>query len=211
MNFYQELTLLPQDEINIHLLWSKIFQQIHLGLVEITDNHHQTPIGVSFPEYVTGNKFSTLGSKCRLFSPDETTLTRFDTTKWLARLTDYVHCTSIRPVPGEVASYSCYQRYQSKTNPLRLARRYASRHGMDLETAFYGQIQLKPADNSAQRPMFRYCDFPKRQVCLPFIRLNSLSSEHSFCLWIKKVHDKSTNPGVFSTYGLSATVTVPEF
>lgn len=54
MKFYQELTLLPQDEINIYFLWSKTFQQIHLGLVEMQDDQKRVPIGLSFPEYKMG-------------------------------------------------------------------------------------------------------------------------------------------------------------
>jgi len=58
MNYYQDLSLLAQEEINIHFLWSKIFQQIHLGLVEMQDEQGRVPIGLSFPEYITGQKYS---------------------------------------------------------------------------------------------------------------------------------------------------------
>ena len=46
MNYYQELSLLPQEEIPINFLWSKVFQQIHLGLVEMQDDQLRVPIGV---------------------------------------------------------------------------------------------------------------------------------------------------------------------
>jgi CRISPR-associated endonuclease Csy4 len=211
MRAYCEITVLPNPEVNVHFLWSKVFQQLHLALVEIQNDQKQVPVGVAFPEYKVGNKYGVLGGKCRLFAADQATLERLNITQWLARLADYVHVTSIRPVPDKVAGYACYQRAQPKTNPLRLARRYASRHGMDVETAFNATIQPKPAADGAQLPAFRYCDLPAQSVRLPFIRLNSLSSERSFCLWINKVEGQSANAGVFSTYGLSATSTVPEF
>jgi CRISPR-associated endonuclease Csy4 len=194
MEFYQELTLLPQDEISIHFLWSKVFQQLHLGLVELQDSQKQVPIGVSFPEYVVGEKFSLLGSKCRLFAAGQVTLENLDIGKWLQRLSDYVHVTSIRPVPNQVMGYATYQRLQAKTNPESLARRYARRHQLSFDEAWQ-----------------RYSSMQPPSISTPFIRLDSLSNGQTFCLWIKKLGAQSAQAGVFSTYGLSATSTVPEF
>jgi CRISPR-associated endonuclease Csy4 len=194
MNYYQELSLLPQEEINIHFLWSKAFQQIHLGLVEMQDDQKQVPIGVAFPEYVVGEKYSVLGSKCRLIAQDEAALGRFDAAKWLARLSDYVHCTSIRPVPEKLKGYAVYQRLQPKTNKERLARRYAGRHEMSYDEALQ-----------------RYDMMPPKSVTTPFIRLKSLSNDQTFCLWIKKTLVSESSGAAYSTYGLSAKATVPEF
>lgn len=206
MNRYIEITLLPNTDINLFSLWSKVFQQIHLGLVEMQNDQKQVPIGVSFPEYVTGEKYSVLGGKLRLFAEDEATLAKFDAAKWLSRLTDYVHCTSIRPVPDKLTGYAIYQRQQPKTNKERLARRYAKRHKLDFETALNGTVVLR--DQSTQ---FRYCDMPQPTIKTPFIRLQSLSSEQTFCLWIKKTLVSESAIGHYSSYGLSATATVPEF
>ncbi len=194
MEFYQELTLLPQDEISIHFLWSKVFQQLHLGLVELQDSQKQVPIGVSFPEYVVGEKFSLLGSKCRLFAAGQVTLENLDIGKWLQRLSDYVHVTSIRLVPNQVMGYATYQRLQAKTNPESLARRYARRHQLSFDEAWQ-----------------RYSSMQPLSISTPFIRLNSLSSGQTFCLWIKKNAVQEAQTGQFSSYGLSATSTVPEF
>ncbi len=211
LNFYQELKLLPQQEVPIHFLWHKVYQQLHLALVEIQDPQTQVPIGVAFPEYVVGEKSSVLGSKCRLFAPDQAALERLDIPKWLARLMDYVHITSIRPVPDKITAYACYQRYQPKSNALRLARRYASRHAIDLETAFSAPIQPRPPADGTSAAPFRYCELPRQTVNLPFIRLNSLSNGQSFRLWIKKSVVPSATVGTFSTYGLSSLSSVPEF
>lgn len=194
MNYYQELLLLPQEEIPVHFLWSKAFQQIHLGLVEMQDEHKQVPIGVSFPEYKMGDKFGVLGSKLRLFAPDEATLTQFDAGKWLSRLSDYVHCTGIRSVPEKLKGYALYQRLQPKTGKERLARRYASRHGIDYDSA-----------------LLRYSEMAHKLIPTPFIRLKSLSSNNTFCLWIKKTVFTEPLGNTFSSYGLSTSATVPEF
>ena len=214
MNYYQELLLLPQEEIPIHFLWSKVFQQIHLGLVEIQDGQRQVPIGLSFPEYISGEKVSLLGSKLRILAKDEATLVQFNTAKWLSRLSDYVHCTSIRPVPEKITGYAIYQRQQPKTNPERLARRYAKRHRVDYDTALNGTVVLsvKPTqsieDNKAE---MRYSEMPYQVIATPFIRLKSLSNEQAFCLWIKKTQVAEPSGTSFSSYGLSTITTVPEF
>jgi CRISPR-associated endonuclease Csy4 len=194
MKYYLEITLLPNPDINLLTLWSKTFQQIHLGLVEMQDNQKRVPIGVSFPEYIIGEKYSMLGGKLRLIAQDETTLARFNASKWLARLSDYVHCTGIRSVPEKLNGYAIFQREQPKTSKERLARRYASRHGIDYDSA-----------------LLRYSEIAHKLIPTPFIRLKSLSSDNTFCLWIRKTAVTEPSSNTFSSYGLSATSTVPEF
>lgn len=213
MKFYLEITLLPNPEVGIHFLWSKVYQQIHLGLVEMQDGQGRVPIGVAFPEYVRGDKYGVLGGKLRLFAEHEATLSEFNTRHWLARLSDYVHCTNIRPVPEKLSGYAIYQREQPKTSKERLARRYAKRHGMDLVTALHSTIDLtvKPPSDAAYKTQFRYCEMPQKAVTTPFIRLQSLSGGQTFCLWIKKTVVAGPSGATFSRYGLSAVSTVPDF
>lgn len=214
MNYYLEINLLPNYEVSLFSLWSKIFQQIHLGLVEIQDAQKRVPIGLSFPEYKMGEKFGILGSKLRLFAADEAALTRFDVASRLSRLSDYVHCTGIRPVPSTVKGYAVYQREQPKTGRERLARRYAKRHNLDYETAFNGKVELcAKHDNAAEceRMLMSYSEIPHKTITTPFIRLKSLSSGNTFCLWIKKKEIENSMNGIFTTYGLSSAASVPEF
>lgn len=211
MKHYIEISLMESADFNLFGLWPKVFQQIHLGLVEMQNGQGRVPIGVSFPEYVTGKKYSVLGGKCRLFAKEENTLTQFDVAKWLACLSDYVHFTSIRPVPDKLQGYARYQRLQPKTNSERLARRYAKRHDMNFETALNSAIQLKGATDANYPQTFRYCDRSPPTITTPFIRLQSLSSGKTFCLWIKKTAMPQASCYLFSTYGLSVESTVPEF
>ena len=212
MRYYQELTLLPNPEVNIHFLWSKVLQQIHLGLVEMQNVDRHIPIGLSFPRYVLSEKGGYMGDRCRLFAPDESALAQFDAVKWLSRLSDYVHCTGIRTVPEKLAGHATYKRVQPKTNPERLARRYAKRHGIGLDSALKGTVNLRAEGSVAEYPTaFRYCDMPKPELGLPYIRLKSLSGGQSFCLWIEKTSAVQPVAGGFSCYGLSAAATVPEF
>jgi CRISPR-associated endonuclease Csy4 len=214
MKVYQEIKLLESPEIPLHFLWSKLFGQLHLGLVEMKDAQGRVPIGISFPDYVVGEKCSVLGGKCRLFAHDEATLIRFDMQKRLEYLKDYVHCTTIRPVPEKLSGYAIYQRFQPKTNQARLARRYAKRHSMDFETAFNSTVQLladKATPDATYKMAFSYCDLSRKVVSMPFIRLDSLTNRHTFCLWIKKTDVSELSGQYFSSYGLSANSTVPEF
>lgn len=214
MRCYLEITLIPNADINRHFLWSKTFQQIHLGLVEMQDDQKRVPIGLSFPEYKMGEKFGVLGSKLRLFAADEAALTRFDVARRLNRLSDYVHCTGIRPVPDAVKGYAVYQREQPKTSKERLARRYAKRHNMDYEAALNSKVELSvklEAGMKYEKTLMSYSEMPHQTIPTPFIRLKSLSSSNTFCLWIKKSEVENSNDGTFTTYGLSATATVPEF
>jgi len=176
------------------------------------DGENSVPIGLSLPEYKMGERFGILGGKLRLFAPDETALAQFDAVKWLSRLSDYVHCTGIRTVPEKLAGHATYKRVQPKTNPERLARRYAKRHGIGLDSAMNGTVNLRAEGGGAGHPTaFRYCDMPKPDLGLPYIRHKSLSGGQSFCLWIEKTTAEQPIVGGFSCYGLSATATVPEF
>jgi CRISPR-associated endonuclease Csy4 len=204
MKSYLEITLLPNPEVGVNFLWSKVFQQIHLGLVEIQDDQGQVPIGLSFPEYVIGDKYSILGSKLRLFANDEAVLKQFDAVKWLTRLSDYVHSTSIQPVPEKIIGYAIYRREQPKTNPERLARRYARRLAEREKRA-----EVKADYENA---LTIYSKRNYQSINSPFIRLKSLSSDNNFCLWIKKIPvDIQASTANFSSYGLSSVSSVPEF
>ncbi|OAI21873.1 hypothetical protein A1356_20275 [Methylomonas koyamae] len=157
-------------------------------------------------------KYGVLGGKCRLFAAEPTTLEHLNLAKWLAGLSDYVHCTGIRPVPDKLLGYAVYRRVQPKTNPERLARRYAKRHGVDLATALNMTVELRAASENPAYPLsFRYCDMLKPSVPWPFIRLQSLSGGQTFCLWIAKTAAAAPVAGSFSAYGLSSVATVPEF
>ena len=51
MKNYIEITLLPSAEITLSFLWEKLYQQLHLALVEIQDSDKSVSVGVSFPKY----------------------------------------------------------------------------------------------------------------------------------------------------------------
>ncbi|MBA3581149.1 MAG: type I-F CRISPR-associated endoribonuclease Cas6/Csy4 [Gammaproteobacteria bacterium] len=192
MKFYIEATLLPDAEIGLNFLWAKIYQQIHLALVEIQDANKQVPIAVAFPEHDKSTLY--LGKKLRLFANEQSQLDALDIRKWLARFSDYVHFTKVREVPASISQYACFSRLQAKSNIERVARRKARRENITEQNAL---VLLK--------------GFKDEKLKEPFIHLHSLSGGNDFRLFISKREVEQAVTGGFNLYGLSASATVPWF
>ncbi|QOW53199.1 MULTISPECIES: type I-F CRISPR-associated endoribonuclease Cas6/Csy4 [Acinetobacter] len=204
MNFYQEITLIDQAEISPYFIWSKLYTQLHIALVELKDDSDKVNIGVSFPQYIFEEKTEdrkakiNLGRKLRLFAESEADLKSLDIRKWCERLEDYVHLTSIREVPSEIKGYAIYKRKQVKTNAQRLARHRVKRGDIGFDEALARYSNVVTTTN------------------LPYIEMKSLStsdqqSEKRFKLFIEKQSAEQSETQVFSTYGLSLVSSVPEF
>ncbi len=192
MKFYLDITLLPDAEANLGFLWQKVYGQLHLALVEMKTADGNSDIAVSFPGY--DGKIFPLGNKLRLFASTQAKLQQLDIGKWLNRLTDYCHCTSIKEVPQSVSTFARFQRVQFDSNVERLARRRAKRKGETFEEA-----------------MKHFDGFKEQESKLSFINMNSLSKNERFRLFIKKEMVEQAEPGEFTCYGLSKTATVPWF
>ncbi len=204
MKFYQEITLIDQAEISPYFIWSKLYTQLHIALAEIKDDSDKVGIGASFPQYIFEEKVENqkarinLGNKLRLFAESEADLKKLDIRKWLERLEDYVHITSIREVPGDIKGYAIYKRKQVKTNAQRLARHRIKRGDIGFDEALARYSNVVTTTN------------------FPYIEMKSLStsdqqSEKRFKLFIEKQPAEKTETQVFSTYGLSSVSSVPEF
>lgn len=193
MKAFQNITILPTPDIGHYFLWEKIFQHLHLALVELQSQEGKSSIGLAFPDYKASDY--KLGNRLRLFGPDENELNKLAAKKWLHGLSDYVHITGIRSVPEQVTQYAIYKRQQPKSSLERLARRKAKREGITLEASLNA---LK--------------GFEEQHVKTPFIQMNSQSSQKRFRLFIDKEIVDEPNVGLFSTYGLSLNQsTVPDF
>ncbi len=51
MNWYQEITLIDQDEISLYFIWSKVYTQLHIAFAEHSNEQGRISFGVSFPQY----------------------------------------------------------------------------------------------------------------------------------------------------------------
>ena len=194
MKYYQDITLLPDPETDLYFLWQKVYQQLHLALVEQKGEDDLVSIGFSWPTYQYSKSRKHLGNKLRILAPTESDLQELDIEKWLSRLTDYVHITKARQVPPEVKEYASFSRVQTKSNKARIARRKAKRENTSVEQA------LEALEG-----------FIEKHSDLPFIRAKSLGGGQNFNLPIRCELKPQPKEGRFSCYGLSRSSTVPWF
>jgi len=206
MDYYIELTLIKDSEISPYFIWSKLYTQLHLAFVEQKDANEQIPYGVSFPEYkvteAKGKPLMLLGSKIRIFASSVDELEKLNLAKWLERLTDYVHIKSASPSKA-ASSYLVVNRYRPKPNIERLARRQARRKNISIEQAIEYLTQVDKEKNLH--------GYAQAWAPYPYIQMKSLSGDGEFSLCIKQTVVEHANIGKFSTYGLSATSTVPHW
>lgn len=193
MKHYIEITLLPNPDIALNFLWEKVYQRIHLGLVEIKDHKGNVPIGIAFPEYNAAQY--QLGTKLRLFAQEAGILEQLNPRECLKHLSDYVHLTTSREVPeNKITGYVSYSRVQVKSNAQRLMRRSIKK----------GKLSQQQAEEALSK-------LSDKQTTLPFVQINSKSTGERFPLFIDCIEQSQANTKTFNTYGLSKQSTVPVF
>lgn len=193
MKHYIEITLLPDAEVGLGFLWQKVYQQIHLALVEVKDADEKVNVGVSFPKY--GSKTFPLGDTIRLFGKTLEDLNALRLDHWLERLPDYISMTAIRAVPHSVETNVCFRRKQPKMDFMKRVEKQAKRHGVSMKAAL---------------EHFRNYD-KEHQLTLPFVQVYSQTWKENFPLFVEKNSASSHMTGPFDTYGLSKEATVPWF
>jgi CRISPR-associated endonuclease Csy4 len=200
MKYYLDITLLPDAEANLGFLWHKVFQQVHIALVDNKVGENESSIALSIVDY--GDKSFPLGNKLRLLAMDENALQKLDIQRWLNRLSDYCHIKPIKSVPADVTQYACFKRKSVKSIEKKAQRRAQHLNKPYDEVLAY----LSEEGRSKKSP-------------LPFINVESQETKKRveqgvasrFLLFIeKKLSDRPEN-GKFDCYGLSKTATVPWF
>ncbi len=205
--FYQEITCLPDHEISVGFVMGKVMDVLHLGLVNVAGGTSECPVGLSFPEYrderaeakpgradAEHQPIVPIGSKIRVFSRQENDLQRLGLTSTLARLSDYVHFTSVRLLERKVDRYAIYKRCQPKSSKERLIRRQMKRKGIS-------EFEARKL----------YESFEPRYSQLPYVNMCSHSTGERFRLYVERQFADLSDQWSFSTYGLSGKIAVPEF
>lgn len=185
MTHYQDIHLIPDEMAGEPTLMNLLFGRLHKALASMRSKD----IGLSFPMAAKN-----LGAVLRLHGSREA-LEKLDALGWTGPLSDYINKGKILPVPEKVRGYRTVSRKQLKSNPDRLRRRLAKRHGITLEEA-----KMRIPDSAAQ-----ISD-------LPFLQVKSSSTDQHFRLFVDQgpIRDKA-EAGEFSFYGMSATATIPFF
>lgn len=184
MDYYLDIRVLPDPEFSEEMLMAALFAKLHRAL----GARGAGDIGISFPkvDYKPGDTLRLHGS--------ETALMALEATGWRKGLMDYCQCAAIAAIP-EVKGWRTVARIQPKSNPERLLRRSVNK----------GWIT---AEEAAQRLV----NCPEKRIDLPYLHIKSLSSKQQFRLFISH-GELLPHPvaGTFSSYGLSATATIPWF
>lgn len=212
MKYYLDITLLPEADITLGFLWQKIYQQVHIALVDNKVGGNESAIAVAFPLY--GEQTFPLGNKLRLLAGEESQLTSLNINRWLNRFEDYVHIKSIKRVP-EQSTHVCFVRQHVKgeerieKDMQSKAKHWSEKSGQPLDICLLALEKSKP----------------KADFSLPFIWLESQETKqryaggsNKFPLFIKKVEVNHQQVGIFNCYGLSENhnneeqlVSIPQF
>jgi len=198
MNFYQDITLLPDADIALGFLWQKLYQQVHIALVDHKVGENVSAVAVGFPEY--GQRGFPLGQKLRLYASDRDRLEKFDIASYVERLADYVHLKSIQPVPP-ATGYVCFRRHHAKgearieKDQREKAERWAAKTGKPLEECLLALEKTRP----------------KPETDLPFIWMESQRAKkrdggaaRKFPLFINMEEQEGVQVGELNCYGLSS-------
>ena len=203
MKHYLDITLLPDSEMSLGFVWYKLYQQIHLMLVDNKIGEKDSAVAVSFPTYA--KKGFPLGNKLRLLASTKEELEKLDAPCWLSRLDDYVHIKGIKSVPEGVTEFVYFKRWIYKS-PEKLrsqvdkrAEYLADKNGLKVE--------------EVKANLLLSIDNMEDESRLPYLNMTSLSTDSSvpaserrnFKLFIEKQPAKThgNNEKLFTSYGLS--------
>ncbi|KMW75075.1 CRISPR-associated protein Csy4 [Photorhabdus luminescens subsp. luminescens] len=184
MDYYLEIRVLPDLEFSQQDLMAALFAKLHRALGQVGNGR----IGVSFPR-----AGKTLGDTLRMHGSSEA-LNDLQALSWLKGLRDYTEVIDIQPAPQDTR-YRRVSRVQVKSNVDRIRRRSIKKGWLTEEQAW----QRIPISK-------------EQRTHLPFLYLKSLSSGQSFLLFVEQgpIQDSPAS-GVFSSYGLSSSATIPWF
>lgn len=187
MDYFITVSIRIDPEFNQNTVMNITVTRLHQYLIA----NRGSTIGISFPEYNLNPR--TLGNQLRLHGK-KTDLQNLIDDGWLKRMQDYIFYEEIEKIPPN-CSYINVRRIQAKSNPERLARRYARRHNISITDA-----------------LIRYKDFKTNLLKYPFLTLNSQSTSQQFNLFIQqsKPHKENAD-GDFNKFGLSKVASLPWF
>ncbi|MCT2387890.1 type I-F CRISPR-associated endoribonuclease Cas6/Csy4 [Erwinia pyrifoliae] len=184
MDHYQDIRVRVDEENGEAVLLAQVFMHLHQVLMRAANGR----IGISFP-----NVKRTLGDRIRLHGTLDD-LSSLQQSGWNKCLTDYIACSAIDPIPPG-AAWRTVRRVQVKSSAERLRRRSVNKGWLS---------EAEAAE--------RISVLNEQRSNLPFLQIKSGSNGQAWRLFIEHGPLVSApSDGGFSSYGLSATTTVPWF
>ena len=183
MDHYIDIRIQPDAEMRENVLLNKVYTKFHKALCTLNADD----IGVSFPEYKIK-----LGRVLRIHGRAER-LGKLQKLQWLGGLSGYCNISEINHVP-DGASYRVISRIQTTMSPAKYRRLLARGTITEQEQRQYkAKMFQKGLDN-------------------PYLELESASSKQLYRRYIQFGEIKNAPvDGIFDTFGLSKTATVPHF
>jgi len=184
MNYYIDITVLPDAELNQSFLLNAVYSKLHKALHELSSH----ALGISFPDAQKN-----LGSIVRLHG-QRSDLEDLQSLNALARLSDYCNVSTITAVPSEIKGYRAVYRVQPTMSSAKLRR------------------LLKRGSLTESEAQHYIATMPLKGLSTPYLELQSSSNGHKHRRYIA-FGELQSQPvaGTFDTFGLSKTATVPCF
>lgn len=199
MDFYQEITLIEQMDVDYNHIHSATIQSLHGAIAAAKKNKEIGSIALSFPEYYYNakSKKGFLGCKIRCFAANKHSLAKLDLKTVLDSISDYVHVSSEKEVGDKATHYEIYTKYRHKSAVKKAERLQAHL----IEKLGKEKFDKEFDDFDA---VIAHCERNNQQLAYPYVNLTSTSSGNPYHIAIKReVVDIATENSVFSGYGLS--------
>jgi len=189
MDHYIDIRLRPDPDFPESMLMGALYNKLHRALFDL----QATDVGVSFPAHTHGARARTLGDHLRLHGT-QARLEQLMGADWLTGMRDHTQVSELLAVPANAQHFNVARKQFNTGSPSR-AKRYAKRHDI--------------SEDEAQQI---YAKLAARRIELPFVQINSRSTQQRFSLFIEhgKPQEKPV-AGSFNHYGLSPDATVPWF
>lgn len=183
MNYYVNITILPDPEFTAPILMNSLYSKFHKALCDLNSKS----IGISFPGYD-----KTLGDVFRIHG-SESELNDLQGLNWIGGMSGYCDISNVSIIP-ELTKHRTVSRKQSTMSNSKLNRLIKRGSIKESEIEEYKNKMLS------------------KDLKLPFANLVSGSNgqRHRRYIQLGELVDSPVN-GVFDEFGLSKTATVPWF
>lgn len=198
MQFYQEITLAEQIDVDLNYIISMTLQALHGAIAIAKGDSEEGGIAIAFPEYkYNPKKKGFLGKRIRCFAASEAELASIDLKAVLRHLSDYAKVAEIKAVGDKATHYEIYTKYRHKNSVKKAQNHY------DHLLKKFGQEKFDREVGSFE-VLLEQCEARNDQLPYPYANLVSKGTGEPYPLRIKReIVTSETKTSAFSGYGLS--------